>query len=420
MIQNKDIENGPKNASTLDENAKNDLRRSHFNLGNNKPDFETTFRAEYYDKSNLLPKDNVDSKNIEKMLRAHSYEFGDDKPDYISEAASRYTKPNINPNDLNENRINNQLLQKSNCNFGSNNEPWNTTQKRSYTPKYVENDKNNIDLSKSNFVFGDDKPDFKSINNQTYKSHPYQFVPVDQNFVNDLRSHHYQLGRNDAEDPLMTQYLVDYKDPTLFGNNFSPTLDNNLLRQSHWKMGDALPSEIYNTTYKTVHTPKKAQPEKNILRNSAISLFGNKPMDYLTDYRDNYVPKQSDLSKSLNNNLQDSNFRLGDMKNDYGTTSGNAYKFDPDAAKNAKNGLDKNLLKDLKSTHYKLGYDNDIGTTTQKKDYIPYELNDNNLAKMLKGNNFNLGDNNKFDGISIYKSDYVEKEIPDNGNDCWC
>ena len=115
-----------------------------------------------------------------------------------------------------------------------------------------------------------------------------------------------------------------------------------------------------------------------------------------------------------------SNFRLGDMKNDYGTTSGNAYKFDPDAAKNAKNGLDKNLLKDLKSTHYKLGYDNDIGTTTQKKDYIPYELNDNNLAKMLKGNNFNLGDNNKFDGISIYKSDYVEKEIPDNGNDCWC
>ena len=96
------------------------------------------------------------------------------------------------------------------------------------------------------------------------------------------------------------------------------------------------------------------------------------------------------------------------------------YKFDPNAAKNAKNGLDQNLIKDLKSTHYKLGYDDDIGTTTQKKDYIPYELNDNNLAKMLNGNNFNLGDGNKFDGISIYKSDYVEKEIPDNGNDCWC
>ena len=418
MVQNRDIENAPRCPSLLDENAKNDLRKSHFNLGNNRPDFETTFRAEYYDKSNLLPKDNVDSKNIEKMLRAHNYEFGDDKPNYLTEHLDRYTKPEINPNDLNQNKINNQLLQKSNYHFGSNNEPWNTTQKRSYTPKYAENDKANNDLSKSNFVFGDDKPDFKSINNETYKSLPYSYVPVDQNLVKDLRSHHYQLGRNN--DPLMTQYIADYKDPNLFGNNFSPTLDNNLLRQSHFKMGDALPSEIYNTTYNTVHTPKKAKPEQNVLRRSALNVFGNNPMTYLTDYRDNYVPKQSDLSNPNNLNLRDSNFNLGDMKNDYSTTTGNAYKFDPNAAKNAKNALDKDLIKDLQSTHYKLGYDDDIGLTTQKKDYVPYDVGENKLQKNPYGNNFNLGDNNKFDGISIYKSDYVEKEIPDNGNDCWC
>ena len=143
-------------------------------------------------------------------------------------------------------------------------------------------------------------------------------------------------------------------------------------------------------------------------------------MTYMTDYRENYIPKQSDLGNKVPNDNYNSNFRLGDMKPDFGTTSGNAYKFDPDAARNAKNGLDKDLINDLKSTHYKLGYDNDIGTTTQKKDYVPYDLNDNNLGKNLNGNNFNLGDGKKFDGISIYKSDYVEKEIPDNGNDCWC
>ena len=164
MIQNRDIENsGPCNSS-LDENAKNDLRKSHFNLGNSKPDFETTFHSEYYDKSQMLPKDNINSKNIEKILRSHNYEFGDDKPNYLSEAASRYTKPNVNPNDHMENRISNQLLQKSNYQFGTNNEPWNTTQKRSYTPKYAENDKTNPDLVKTNFILGDDKPDFKSIN----------------------------------------------------------------------------------------------------------------------------------------------------------------------------------------------------------------------------------------------------------------
>ena len=423
MIQNKDIENaGPCN-TLLDEKAKNDLRKSHFNLGNNKPNFETTFRSEYYDKSNMLPKDNINSKNIEQMLRAHNYEFGDDKPNYLSEAASRYTNPGVIPN-RNENKINNQLLQKSNYQFGNNDEPWNTTQKRSYTPKYAENDKNEMNVGKSNFIFGDDKPDFKSINSQTYKSHPYQFVPVDQKLIKDLRSHHYTLGHND--NPLMTQHQVDYKDPTLFGNNFSPTLDNNILRKTNFQMGDALPSEIYNTTYNTVHTPKKAErPEKNVLRNSAINLVGNNPMSYLTDYRDNYVPKKGDLANkndlnNLMNSIRNSHFNFGDSKNDFSTTSGNAYKFDPDAAKKANTSLGKDLLNDLRGTHYKLGYDNDIGLTTQKKDYIPYGLNDNKLEKMKLQDGFNLGDNNKFDGISIYKSDYVEKEIPDNGNDCWC
>ena len=419
MIQNKDIENaGPCN-SLLDEKAKNDLRKSHFILGNNRPNFETSFRSEYYDKSNMLPKDNVNSKNIEKLLRAHNYEFGDDKPNYISEAASRYTNPGINPNNSN-NRINNQLLQKTNYQFGNNDEPWNTTQKRSYTPKYTENEKNDINIKKSNFVFGDDKPDFKSINNQTYKSHPYQFVPVDQKLVDDLRSHHYSLGNNN--NPLMTQHQVDYKDPSLFGNNFNPTIDNNLLRKTNFQLGDALPSEIYNTTYNTVHTPKKVSPEKNILRNSAINLVGNYPMSYLTDYRDNYVPKKGELANTndLVNHIRNSHFNLGDSKNDYSTSSGHAYRYDPEAAKRANNTLGKGLLKDLQSTHYKLGYYNDIGLTTQNKDYIPYGLTDDKRERFKNKDGFNLGDSNKFDGISIYKSDYVEKEIPDNGNDCWC
>ena len=57
MIQNKDIENAGKCNPSLDEEAKNDLRRNHFVFGNAKPNFETTFRTEFYDKSGLLPKD---------------------------------------------------------------------------------------------------------------------------------------------------------------------------------------------------------------------------------------------------------------------------------------------------------------------------------------------------------------------------
>ena len=128
---------------------------------------------------------------------------------------------------------------------------------------------------------------------------------------------------------------------------------------------------------------------------------------------------KNDLN-NLMNHIRKSHFNFGDMKNDFSTTSGNTYKYDPDAAKKANSRLNNELLKDLQSTHYKLGYDNDVGLSTQKKDFIPYGLNANTLGKINPENSFNFGDNNKFDGISIYKSDYVEKEIPADGNDCWC
>ena len=166
-------------------------------FGNSKPNFETTFRTEFYDKSKLLPKDDLNSKNIEKMLRAHNYNFGDDKPNYLSETAARFTKPNINPLDANKNKISNQLLQQSHYVFGNSNDPWNTTQKRSYTPKVSDNERFKKNLAGTNFKFGDDKPTFKSMNNEVYIQHPYQFTPVDKNHVNYLRAHHYQFGKSD-------------------------------------------------------------------------------------------------------------------------------------------------------------------------------------------------------------------------------
>ena len=84
MAQSDGIENAGKCNPSLDQKAKNDLRNSHFIFGNFDPNFNTTFRTEYYDKSKLVPKDNIDFKNIERKLRAQNYELGTDKPDYIS------------------------------------------------------------------------------------------------------------------------------------------------------------------------------------------------------------------------------------------------------------------------------------------------------------------------------------------------
>ena len=291
MLQNKDIENAGRCNPQLDEEAKNDLRRNHFVFGHAKPNFETTFRTEFYDKSNLLPKDDLNSKNIEKLLRAHNYNFGDDKPNYISETASRFTRPKVNPNEDNKNKISNQLLQQSHYVFGNSNDPWNTTQKRSYTPKVSDNERFKKNLTNTNFKLGDDKPTLKSINNEVYVQHPYQFTPVDKNHVNYLRSHHYQFGKSDLPSQLMTQNQVDYKDPGLLGRDQFKPPNPLLLRQTHWTMGDDEPNN-YNTTYNVVHTPKKTENEKPKPPNDALDLKGNNPMTYLTDYRENYIKKK--------------------------------------------------------------------------------------------------------------------------------
>ena len=290
MIQNKDIENAGRCNPQLDEEAKNDLRRNHFVFGNAKPNFETTFRTEFYDKSKLLPKDDLNSKNIEKMLRAHNYEFGDDKPNYLSETAARYTKPNIGPNDDNKNKISTQLLQQSHYVFGNSTDPWNTTQKRSYTPKVSDVGKYGKNLKSTNFKFGDDKPELISMNTATYVEHPYQYKPQDKALNDYLRSHHYQFGKSDLPSQLMTQNQVDYKDPGLLGACKNPPLDNHLLRQTHWTLGDGNPN-IYNTTYNVVHTPKKADIDKPFDRKGSLNINGNIPMTYLTDYRENYIKK---------------------------------------------------------------------------------------------------------------------------------
>ena len=251
--------------------------------------------------------------------------------------------------------------------------------------------------------------------------HPYQFTPVDKDHVNYLRAHHYQFGKSDLPSQLMTQHQVDYKDPGLLGRDQIKPPDPHLLRQTHWTMGDDEPNN-YNTTYNVVHTPKRTEKEKPQPPIDALDLKGNNPMTYLTDYRENYIKKNTNPYNPNDNKNRKSNFSLGDMKNDFSTTSGNAFKFDPEAAKGANQGLNKDLIKELRGTHYKLGYDNDIGCTTQKSDYIPYGLYDDKKNKMPNKDNFSIGDKykNKFEGETIYQTDYVEKEITDNGNDCWC
>ena len=66
-----------------------------------------------------------------------------------------------------------------------------------------------------------------------------------------------------------------------------------------------------------------------------------------------------------------------------------------------------------------------VGQTTHRRDFVPYNVG-NLLVKKdphIGDTHWGLGDinNNKFDGKTIYMTDYVPKPIPiDTENDCWC
>ena len=77
--------------------------------------------------------------------------------------------------------------------------------------------------------------------------------------------------------------------------------------------------------------------------------------------------KKCDLNKSndLMNNIRNSDFNLRDMKNDFCITNNNTYKPYHNVLRSCNN-LEKDFLKDLKGTHYKLGND-DIWELLRKK-----------------------------------------------------
>ena len=438
MAQSEGIEKAGKCNPSLDEKAKNDLRCSHFKFGNFDPNFNTTFRAEYYDKSQMVPKTNTDFKNIERKLRAQNYELGTDKPDYISETAAKYTKPPIDNTKKGQNRVSTAMLQQSHYVFGTSSVPWTTTQRRAFTPKKADTKIVTKNLSKTNFVLGDDEPTVKSVNEEVYVKHPFQYNPMDKKLLNDLRTHHFEFGKDEVPNQHLTQNQITYQDPNMYPNfaGQKPNLDNQALRETHWSMGDKtqeLP-DMYKTSYERAHTPKKAAPNEiknNATLKSSFSINGNGPMVYQTDYRANYIPLNSKMNPNDKKNVEkimktikNSHFNLGEMENDYNTIMDSSYKFDPNMAKGARGVLDRKLINDLRATHYKLGQDYVPSQTTQRRDYVPYNVKDNYIKKKGCGleTNFKLGDLNtiKFEGQTIYNTDFVPKDLPPDENECWC
>lgn len=439
MYNNKGIENAGPCMNPLNEELKNDLRNHHFRYGNEVPNKDSEYRKEYYDKSNMNPNKMADFYKLGRKLRSSNFTLGDYIPDYLTEFSDKYHSPENNPNDIPQQKISTEALQKSHYVFGKEPTNWNTTNRATYTPKKQDNKRYTKNLTKTNFILGDEEPTMKSEYMQTYKKHPTSAKPqiVNKELANDLRKHHFNFGNEHPQQ--LTINDIAYQDPNLNPNiqQLKQTLDNNKLRQTHWTLGEENidPDQHYQTTYAHDMQPKQRIPNPAKSHNTFGSNFkitGNLPTNYQSDYRANFKPNQNNIDPNDVNvihnvikNNKNSHFDFGNMDNDYGTTMNNSYKYDPNLALNAKNPLDKDLINNLRAHHYKFGEDKNDDITTQRHDFVPYDSAQMQQAfnPQLQKSNFVLGDanNNKLKGKTIYMTDYVEKPIPyDESNDCWC
>ena len=104
---------------------------------------------------------------------------------------------------------------------------------------------------------------------------------------------------------------------------------------------------------------------------------------------------------------------LGDQRGDYTTTSGDAYRYDPNLAPGARGRLNQSQKNDLRNSHYQLGYSDQPNKSTYEVNYIPRELEPKTGKDPgLRKSQVNLG-GGPFKGDSTYHEDYVPKELPD-------
>ena len=96
MSQNADLEARRKDFKMvhLDENLKNELRKSHFLMGNFNPNYNTAFKSEFQKKEYTY--NQTENRKIANNNKSYSHKMGSDRVTYVSETHNKYISPEMN------------------------------------------------------------------------------------------------------------------------------------------------------------------------------------------------------------------------------------------------------------------------------------------------------------------------------------
>lgn len=424
------------------------MQKAHFVLGTFNNDYTTRYNQEYYDKSAIRSNAPNELELISNKLHETHFVPGTDTLNYVSESAEKFTKPKIDLEELNRNKklieLSTAALQQSHLDLGKQGAPWLSTNRRHFTPKCVAIQRYNYgpQLQKSHVTFSLEKDgrNFLTESMEEFKEKPLVKTLLNKEKKDDLRKSHLNFGSNDNR-KVYTAHQIDYQDPRLNKRfaQVSPPIDPEKYKKSNWTISAGDERDFFKSTYDSLMTPK--QKIDNSLKDiatykSSIKIGGpkGKPSDYQSEYRKNYNLQtfKSDPDEILKNNeklrkvigfIRGSHLKFGENKNDYETITNMSYKYDPVSAKNGRGILDEGMKKNLMSSHYQLGIDKKMEKqTSNRRDYVEYPgyVAENRVNNVIKtASSINLGDKNvnRFEGETIYMSDFIEKPIPQDDNE---
>ena len=435
---------GKYHSNRLTDEVKQRLRRSQFTLGTSKNDFSTGYNLEYYDKSSLNRSGSYnESKAIKEKLRGSDYELGHDKLNYISENAGQFTKPILNYEEIKKTKMqtdqNTKNLRSQHFDFGQEKVPWNSVNREVFTPKKTDNNRYNSQLNelirKGNFQKPEETRDFTSETMLSYSKKPLVNNSLSQEFKENLRRNHFDIGDNNYKGDVNTVNREDFKDPRL-NKDYSygrQQLDPYRFRRSQWSLAPQNGENYFNTTYSRTMTPKKLSSEdtsNNANLRTSIQIGGDKmdKEDYQSVYDSNFGNKNlmdgnyyiNNSDKKIFDNIKrfnkNSHFELLQGKGDYNTTMNDDYRYNPNDAKSAYSPLNVEARNNLRRTHYQLGVNNEMEkVTSNRRDYIPYPPLKMERITSGKRNYESMGkdpNGNIFDANTIYQTDYTKKPMP--------
>ena len=428
----------------LAEETKQRLRQSQFTLGSSKNDFNTGYNLEYYDKSSFNNRSNLtESKAIKEKLRGSNYDVGSDKTNYVSENAGQFTKPVLNLDEIKKTKLltesTTKNLRSQHFDFGQEKIPWQSMNREVFTPKKLDNNRYNSKMNelirRGNIQKPEETRDFTSETMLSYNKKPLVNNSMSQEFKENLRRNHFDIGDNNYKGEVNTVNREDFKDPRLDKNYTygKSQLDPYKFRKSQWSLAPQNGENYFNTTYSRTMTPKKLNKEdisNNANLHTSIQIGGDKlnKEDYQSVYDSNYGNKNlmdgnyyiNNSDKKLFDNIKkfnkNSHIELLQGQGDYNTTMNEDYKYNPTDAKSAYNPLNEQARTNLRSSHYQLGINNEIEKeTSNRRDYVAYTPLKMERITSGKRNYESMGkdpNGDVFDANTIYQTDYTKKPMP--------